>query len=457
MAFLINRYKEHAKITQTEDGAAKFTSGSTMHHVVSASLISAVGLLALFVVDLVDIFFIGILGEQELAAAVGFSGALGFFTMSIAIASVIAVTATLSQLVGKGDMDSAKRFFVHSVGYALVLSIPSAVLLYVFRDAFLGLMGAQGLTLAYASDYFAITNIGFPIMTVAMVGTAVIRSHGDFKVATLVTLSGGVANAILDPLFIFGFGWGLDGAALATLLSRVTMLGVTFYIVLHRYHFWTWMVSLTSWKQDVRIYVQTFIPAALSNLATPIGSGFVVSQMAVYGVGAVAGMSVVGRITPVLFVVVLALSGAIGPIIGQNYGAQLYDRVRCTVRNAVIFSTVYVVIGSALLWILQGYVSRLFGLSAEGQVVVEFYATFISISFVFVSIIFIMNATFNNIGKPVYATYINLLRNIVFLIPFVYVGGKLGGVEGILIGQAVGVFCVALIALGIMSKTLKKL
>jgi Na+-driven multidrug efflux pump len=112
MAFLINRHKEHAKIETTKEtgGGARFTKGSTMKHVVSASLVSAIGLVALFVVDLVDIFFFGLLGEQELAAAVGFSGALGFFTMSIGMASVIAVTATLSQLVGKAIIDRFDRY-----------------------------------------------------------------------------------------------------------------------------------------------------------------------------------------------------------------------------------------------------------------------------------------------------------------------------------------------------------
>jgi hypothetical protein len=107
MAFLINRHKEHAKIETTKEtgGGARFTKGSTMKHVVSASLVSAIGLVALF-----DIFFIGLLGEQELAAAVGFSGALGFFTMSIGMASVIAVTATLSQLVGKAIIDRFDRY-----------------------------------------------------------------------------------------------------------------------------------------------------------------------------------------------------------------------------------------------------------------------------------------------------------------------------------------------------------
>lgn len=457
MALLINKHKGHGRVKPIEDDGAKFTSGNIMHHVISASLLSSVGLVALFIVDLVDIFFIGLLGEQELAAAVGFAGAISFFTMSVAIAGVIAATATLSQLLGKKRTDEAKQFFVHSVGYSVAIAVPLAILLYIFRESALSLIGAEGLTLQYASDYFAITNIGFPIMMIAMAGTAVIRSQGNFKLATIVTLAGGIANAIFDPLFIFGFNWGLDGAALATLLSRVVMLSVTLYIVLRHYNFWTWDVNLASFKKDVSVYLKTFVPAALSNLATPIGSGFVVSQMAIYGVGAVAGMSVIGRLTPVLFAVILALSGAIGPIIGQNFGAGLYNRVRSTVRDSIIFSTLYVIGASGVLFLLQGYIARGFGLSADGQAVVEFYSTFIAISFVFVSIIFIVNTMFNNIGKPLYATHINLLRNIVFLVPFVYVGGSLGGVNGILIGQALGVSLVAVIAFILMRSTLAKL
>ena len=92
-------------------------------------------------------------------------------------------------------------------------------------------------------------------------------------------------------------------------------------------------------------------PAVLTNLATPIGSGFVLRTMSQFGDSAVAGAAIMGRITPVAFAAVFALSGAVGPIVGQNAGAGLYDRVRSTLRNALVFNVVYVALVWLILWL----------------------------------------------------------------------------------------------------------
>lgn len=457
MAVFQNFHRQHSEQVGSHPDTAKFTHGSTMKHVIYSSLASAVGLVALFVVDLVDIYFISILGESELAAAVGFAGTLIFFTMSLSIAGVIAVSATLSKLLGQKKEKEAKQFYVHSIIYSLFLSIPIAILFFIFAPQLLQLVGAEGNTLEYATNYFRIVVASFPVLMVAMSSSAVLRAFGDFKRATYVTLFGGIANAVFDPIFIFALDLGLEGAAIASVLSRFVILSTALYLVLRKYDFWTKDITKESAITDRKAYTGTFVPAALSNLATPIGSGYVVSQMAKFGDGFVAGMSVVGRITPVLFGVILALSGAIGPIIGQNFGAKQYDRVRQTFKDALAFSAIYTVIAVAILFLLQGPLTSIFGLGDDGARIFSFYANFISISFIATAIVFIANATFNNLGHPSYATWINFLRNIVFLIPFVWVGAQIAGPEGILVGQAIGMIVVSVIALIVTYRVMCKL
>lgn len=459
MAFFLHRFRHH-ETTPKEEGSAQFTKGSVMRHVVTSSVTSAIGLMAIFLVDLADIFFIGQLGEPELAAAVGFAGSLIFFTTSIALAGSITVSSVLSRILGGGDEEGAKQFYLRSSMYGLLMSIPLALVLWFVGPALLSLLGATGTTLEFATQYFLIVVPSFPILMLAMTTSSVLRAHGDFGTAMWVTIIGGGVNAILDPLFIFVFNWGLEGAALASVCARVAILMTAFYLVYRRYGYRFCLFFNVDYRAlwlYKGAYFAVFIPAVLSNLSTPLGSGFVISQLAQFGDGYVAGMSVVGRVTPVLFAVVLALSGAVGPIIGQNYGAGMIDRVRCTVYDALKFSTLYVIGGSLALWLITPLLITAFGLSEAGAEIVRFYTTFISISFVFVSAIFIANASFNTLGHPVYATVINVLRNIVFLIPFVYLGALWGGPEGLLIGQALGTALVALIAMGLVWRVLTKL
>lgn len=445
MAFFINAFKQHSEHANVPEGA-KFTHGSTMRHVVGASVTSAIGLVALFFVDLVDIFFIGLLGESELAAAVGFAGSLIFFTTSIAIAGSIAVTSTVSRLLGAGNEHEAKQFFAHAVIYALIVSIPVAALLFAYAEPLLRWLGAEGQTLTYAVDYFRIIIPSFPFLAVGMAAGSVLRSQGNFQMSMYVTLIGGIVNAILDPIFIFALDLGLQGAAIATVGARLAIFATALYFVITRYSFWTNAITRCTLIQDLKQYNQVFIPASLSNIATPVGSAFVVAQMAQFGDGYVAGMSVTGRITPVLFGVVLALSGSIGPIVGQNLGAGLYDRVRQAFKDSLIFSWTYVLIACFILFLIQDVIITLFKLGPDGAAIVSFYSTFIAISFGFAAMVFIANATFNALGKATTATTINILRNLVFLVPFVYLGALWGGPYGILIGQALGLVCVSAIA-----------
>ncbi len=440
--------------SDTVSPKARFTEGSTMRHVISASTTSAVGLVALFFVDLLDIFFIGLLGEAELAAAVGFAGSVSFFTLSLAIASSIAITTTISRLEGANNGLRARSFFRNTAFYTLVLTIPLAFVLFIFAEPILSLLGARGSTLEYAVEYFRIVIPTFPFLAMGIAASAVLRAKGQFRLAMYVTLLGGVVNAVLDPLFIFGFDWGLSGAALAAATSRISICAIGFFL-LYRSGFLDGERE-PGLFQDVREYARVFIPAALSNLSTPVGSAFVITQLARYGDSYVAGASVLGRITPVLFGVIFALSGAIGPIIGQNLGAQKYDRVLSAFRDAIMFTLYYVAGASIILFFVRHLLVEQFSLSAEGAGLVLFYATFLGWSFAFAGMVFVANAALNALDKAALATTINMLRNIVFLIPFVYIGGRIGGPEGILVGQAIGLVLIGIFAIMVAYREIKK-
>src|SRR5690606_32686220 len=146
---------------------------------------------------------------------------------------------------------------------------------------------------------------------------------------------------VLDPLLIFGFDLGLDGAAISTVLSRIFMLAIGIHGA-HRVHRLVRLPDRKRLSAAARPFFAIGLPAVLTQIATPVGNAFVTGQIATFGDAAVAGWAIIGRLTPVAFGVIFSLSGAVGPILGQNFGAGLFDRLTATMRDSLVVTVVYV-------------------------------------------------------------------------------------------------------------------
>ncbi len=443
---ILNRYKQEAEST-TKSKKAKFTEGSIMKHVLVMTSTASVGILALFLVDLIDIYFLSLLGEIELAAAVGYAGTVLFFTIALSIGMMITMVALLSKSIGAGDKNLAKKQMNSVFIYTLLVILPFCFITYLAAPWILSQLGATGTTLEYAVSYLRIVIIGAPFMAIGMAANGVLRALGDAKLSMYTTLLGGIVNAVLDPLLIFGLGWGLEGAAYASLLSRLSIGFIGLYYVTRVYRFWNPDFSLSHFKKCLKPINAIAVPSMLTNLATPIGGAFTLSILSQFGPEVIAGHSVIGRVIPVAFVMLFALSGAVGPIIGQNFGAGKKQRVRQTMTDALKFTLLYVLIIAGLLWFGRQQIPLWFSLEGEAADIIVFWATFIGISFVFHGLIFMSNSAFNNLGYAKYSTITNLLKSTVFLMPFVWFGAQYGGYKGVLIGEALGVFLISLITL----------
>jgi Na+-driven multidrug efflux pump len=270
-----------------------------------------------------------------------------------------------------------------------------------------------------------------------MTAMAVLRAHGDAKASMYVTVLGGIVNAVLDPLFIFGFDLGLEGAAYASVLARGVMaLGGIIYVV--RAHNGFDIPSFTLIWRDAKEVIALAGPAVLTNLATPIGTAIVTREVAKFGTDAVAAMAVIGRLTPLAFAAVLALSGAIGPIVGQNYGAGQFVRVREAFKAGLIFVVAYVICVTLILFFARGLIADLFEARGEMRELIFLFCGPLALFQVFNGAIFVCNASFNNLGHPFYSTAVNWGRHTLGTLPFALAGAAIAGASGVLIGQAIG-------------------
>lgn len=431
---------------QVSNQTAKFVQGSTIRHILVMSGTASIGLMALFVVDLLDMFFISLLGQIELAAAIGFAGTIIFFSTSVSIGSSIAMGALVSKALGAKENEKAKQLASSTLFIAFIVNSIVTMTMFYFIPELLAMIGAKGVVAERAQAYLSILLPSTPLIAIAMAAGAGLRAVGDAKRSMLATLYGGIVNAVLDPIFIFGFNMNVEGAAIASVISRLTVLAFSLYPLIFTHK----LVSLPKWK-DIKFHSSAIftiaIPAIITNTATPIGNAIVTSTLAPFGEDFVAGFAVIGRLIPVTFAVIFAMSGAIGPIIGQNYGAERIDRVRETLRNSLFFMAIYCIAVSLILFILQDYIITWFNLVGDAALIMATFCSVITITFIFNGTMFVANTSFNNLGKPLYSTALNLSKATVGTLPFVYFGAQWYGGLGVLYGQALGNIVFGIISL----------
>lgn len=432
----------------------RFVTGSTLRHVLVMTATSSVGLMAVFFVDVLNLLYISMLGHQELAAAIGYSGTLMFFLTSVAIGLTIATTAQVSRALGGGD--DAKAAELGGAGLILMLAtmIIMTALMMVFTRPMLELIGASGETLDIADRFMLMVLPSMPLMAVGMSAAGLLRAKGDARRSMYVTLFAAFATAILDPILIFGLKLGMDGAAIATNLSRLVLLGVGLYGVI-RIHRMIAMPSASTLRQAAKPYFAIGLPAVMTQLATPVGNAFVTREIASFGDQAVAGWAIIGRITPVAFGALFALSGAVGPILGQNLGARRFDRIRSTMNDSFKVVIAYSLIVWALLALLHNPISDIFGAEGATRDLITFFCLFVAGTFLFNGMLFVANAAFNNLGFPVYSTISNWSRSTLGVIPFVALGADWYGANGAIAGSGIGAAVFGIAAMLVCFRVMK--
>ncbi len=443
------------KFTEVPKNQAKFTSGSTMRHVISMTMAGATGLVALFMVDIINLFYIAQLGDQSLTAAIGFAATIMFFSISLSIGLSIAATALTARAIGSGNLEKARKVATASLIYVIAVNVTIATVIYLSLGWQLDLLGATGRTFDEALHFLQIVTISSPLMGIAMCFGGLLRAQGDARLAMYVTLSGGVATAVLDPILIFGLEMGITGAAVATFLARVVFVIVGIYGT-QFVHSLLGRVEFSDLIKYARDFFAVAVPAIVTQVATPVGNAYVTFSISEFGDDAIAGWTIVGRIMPLAFGTIFSLSGAIGPIIAQNYGAHLFSRVSQTQRDALLFTLLYTVFAWVVLIIFRNLLVDIFDASGDAAELVRFFCLFVAGSFLFNGALFVANAAFNNLGYPLYATFFNWGRATLGVIPFVYVGQSFGPL-GVLAGWGLGAVVFGVLSVVVSFKLLKQL
>ncbi|MEO0496185.1 MAG: MATE family efflux transporter [Pseudomonadota bacterium] len=441
-------------VSNAQQKQAKFLTGPMMGHVVTMTVTSSIGLMALFAVDALNLFYIAQLGQQELAAAIGYAGTLQFFLISLSIGMAIATGATVAKALGQGVRERAANMAGAAIIFSFIVMAVTAIATFPFLGLLVGLLGATGSTAEVAVGFLQIVVPSLPLLGLGMALGGVLRALGDAKRAMYVTLLGGFVAAILDPLFIFGLDMGVNGAATSTVLSRCFLAGYGFWALQSKHQ----LFALPDWEH-MRYALGPFwkigFPAVLTQLATPVGNAYVTQAFASYGDDAVAGWAVVGRLMPLAFGAIFALSGAVGPIIGQNYGAGNRPRILAALRDGMIFTMVYVLAVWLILALLREHIATAFDTTGQARELVELFCLVVAGTFFFNGALFVANAAFNNLGYAFYSTLFNWGRATIGVIPFVYFGGLWYGAPGVLVGWGLGAVVFGIVSVLVAFRTMR--
>lgn len=406
-----------------------------MRHVVVMTLTGSLGLSFMFLVDFLALFWISRLGREDLIAAVGFAATVQFFLISVSVGMMIAAVALVSRALGQGDPDRARRIATSTMVYSVLTLGLIAVVVFNTREAILGWSGATGDVAQVASQFLGISVVSLPLIALGMSAAAILRAAGEAWRAMMVTTTGGLVAVVVDPILIIWMDLGVPGAALAIVISRLVMACAGLYWVSGKGLIGR--PGLHDLRETAAPFLGIALPAVATQVSTPFGNWVLIRAMAEHGDSAVAGLGVAARLQILGFGGIFALSGAIGGIIGQNHGANMPGRVRQSYIDALKFCAVYTAVVWALMVIFADPLARAFGLTGQAAEVVHWFALIGAGSFMFTGALFVSNAAFNNLGRPLWATMANWSRDGVMMAPLAFGLGAMFAAPGVIAGQAV--------------------
>lgn len=399
------------------------------------------GILSIIGFNIADTYFIGQLGKSELAAiSLTFPVVLTF--LSLALGTATATASIISRSLGRRDSKAVKRYTSDALTFALILVVVTVIIgIFTIEPIFI-LLGASTETLPLVKDYMSIWYWGMIFITVPMVGNGALRAQGDMVTASAIMIVAAITNIVLDPILIFGWGpipaMGVKGAAIATVIAR----GTTFVASLSVLHFKYQMIdfkrpkfkiALTSWKKISFIA----IPACGTNLIAPMAMSLITGLVARLGDASIAAYGVVNRIESLSLIFIIALASAIGPLVGQNFGAQKTQRIEKAMVSSFFMAFAW---GTFMAFGLSIFASEFIPIFNNDEEVIlngVLYFGIVPITYGFYGIRLTVSSAFNALGKPYFSTMLAVINLLIFLVPLSYIGIQISGLKGVYYAQAI--------------------
>ncbi len=408
------------------------------------------GMVMMMSFGLIDTFFVSLLGTDPLAA-ISFTFPVTFTVISLNIGLGIGTSAIIGKLQGSKQITKSQHYATGSLMLSVLLVGALAVIgLFTIEPVF-ELLNATDNLMPYISDYMGLWYLSSIFLAMPMVGNSVLRACGDTRTPSIVMAAGGGLNALLDPIFIFGFGpipaMGIKGAALATFIAWIVgALWILYILAVRRKLMLPRLLTIAELRDSSREILKIGLPAAGANMLTPIAGGVMTAVVASYGAEAVAAWGVGNRMESIASIVVLALSMTLPPFISQNVGAGQIERVKKAYSLTLKFVLVWQFIIFLAMWGLSSWIAVVFANEVEVSVLIQLFLMIVPLGYGMQGIIILTNSSLNAMHRPMTALLLSVIRLFVFFVPISIAGSFLFELKGLFAGTVIANIAMACVS-----------
>ncbi|MBY8074195.1 MATE family efflux transporter [Vibrio fluvialis] len=398
------------------------------------------GMVAILMFNLVDTFFISLLGTDALAA-ISYTFPVTFGVNCITMGIGVGLSTSIGRLLGQGDTSNAARFSTHGLLLAVSLVAIACTLGFFTIEPLFLLLGAKAELIPLIEQYMQVWYLTIPLLVIPMAGNSAIRATGDTKTPAKMMMLAGAINGCLDPLLIFGYGpfpeLGIQGAAIASAFSWLGALIGSLYVLVKRDRLLA-PPHFASLRHDWQQILKIGTPAALSTAMSPISGALLMMMLSRHGTAAVAAYGAAQRIESILILVLMSLTSALTPFMAQNFGAQNPTRSFSGLFLSLRFSLIFQLLVFIMMVPLSIPLAALFSQEQAVRDLLWHYLLVVPFSYGFQGVVMMLVSALNALHLPLKAFQWSFMRLFLFTLPSAWLGSTLYGIEGLFIGIALG-------------------
>ena len=360
---------------------------------------------------IVDMIFIGRLGGDAIAA-VAFNMPLFFLVLGLSFGVGSGVTASIARFIGAKDKVNADNTAEHAVALGLIISTILTTLGLIYGEDLLQRLGATKSVLPLSWDYLKVSLIGLPFMVFSTFFRSILSGEGDMKLPMAVAGLGTILNIILDPIFIFTLGYGVGGAAMASVISQLIVFLIFVYMLFVKEHAYI-RFRMQDFSPSIFIIkdiIRVGLPASMSMIIMAFGQLVFNLILVRFSTDAVAAYQVGGRMEMVIFLPIMAIASALTTLVGMFFGAKEIEKVKFIAKYGIIRSMMVTGVLSIILYIFAPFVVKIFTLDVDIQSIAVTYLRFICLIYPLIAIGMTVGRILQGLGKGLPMLVITSIR-----------------------------------------------
>jgi putative MATE family efflux protein len=360
---------------------------------------------------IVDMIFIGRLGGDAIAA-VAFNMPLFFLVLGLSFGVGSGVTASIARFIGAKDKVNADNTAEHAVALGLIISTILTTLGLIYGEDLLQRLGATESVLPLSWDYLKVSLIGLPFMVFSTFFRSILSGEGDMKLPMAVAGLGTILNIILDPIFIFTLGYGVGGAAMASVISQLIVFLIFVYMLFVKEHAYI-RFRMQDFSPSIFIIkdiIRVGLPASMSMIIMAFGQLVFNLILVRFSTDAVAAYQVGGRMEMVIFLPIMAIASALTTLVGMFFGAKEIEKIKFIAKYGIIRSMMVTGVLSIILYIFAPFVVKIFTLDVDIQSIAVTYLRFICLIYPLIAIGMTVGRILQGLGKGLPMLVITSIR-----------------------------------------------